>query len=142
MGIRHPDRVRSLVAISGNLDPSGFRDTSGDPQDEQPGPDRTREWYNKLSPDGPEHADSVVARLMELWTTEPQITPADLAAIAAPTLIMAGDRDVIAPDHTRLIVDGIPGAQLCIVPGTGHGLIDEKPDFVTYAIRDFLARLG
>ena len=142
MGIRHPDRVRSLVAISGNLDPSGFRDTSGDPQDEQPGPDRTREWYNKLSPDGPEHADYVVARLMELWTTEPQITPADLAAIAAPTLIMAGDRDVIAPDHTRLIVDGIPDAQLCIVPGTGHGLIDEKPDFVTYAIRDFLARLG
>jgi len=61
--------------------------------------------------------------------------------VTTPTLVMAGDHDVVRLDHTALIADSIPGARLCIVPGAGHGLIDERGPFVTFAVRDFLASL-
>jgi pimeloyl-ACP methyl ester carboxylesterase len=145
IAMQHPSRIRSLVAISGNLDPSAF--VEGDDSekrdevaDDAASPDRTREFYNELSPDGPEHADVVLAKLMTLWTTEPAITPAELATVHTPTMIMAGDHDVIRLDHSALMARSIPNAQLCIVPGASHGLLDERGDFVTFAVREFLKR--
>jgi pimeloyl-ACP methyl ester carboxylesterase len=160
LATRHPERVRSLVAISANLDPSAF---TFSPEAEQPGavvlgparadetsvgeqqtadanePNAERVHYARLSPDGPAHADAVLAKLLRLWTTEPHLDPADLARIAVPTLIMAGDRDTIRLDHTLAIAAAIPGAQLAVVPGTSHGLIAEAPDLVTTLLRRFLA---
>lgn len=47
--------------------------------------------------------------------------PADLAAIAAPVLVLHGDRDlVLPPRHADALVDGIPGARLHVVAGMGH----------------------
>ncbi|WP_440710889.1 alpha/beta fold hydrolase [Herbiconiux sp. YIM B11900] len=169
LALRHPERVRSLVAISANLDPSGFTfSDSADPatavvlapaRERAPDatstghteqrasvgpytesePDTERMLYERLSPDGPAHADVVLAKLIRLWTTEPQIAPADLEAITAPTLVMAGDRDTIRPDHTLRIAASIPGAQLCLVPGTTHGLIAERPALISTLLRDFLS---
>lgn len=147
----HPERVRSLVSISANLDPSAFAHSSEaegavvlddrpaavrDP--EQPG-DPERAHYDRLSPDGPEHADVVLGKLLRLWTSEPRIEPASLGGIAAPVLVMSGDRDTIRPDHSLLIAASIPGAQLCIVPGATHGLVAERPELISRVIRDFLA---
>ncbi|MFZ3416923.1 alpha/beta fold hydrolase, partial [Arthrobacter sp. 3Tela_A] len=152
LALQHPDRVRSLIAISGNLDPSAFQNDAGalpvlgppihaaakDPNK----PDRERLAYERLSPDGPDHADAVMAKLFRLWTTEPHINPADLSQITAPTLIMSGDRDSIRPDHSLLMAASIPGAQLCIVPGAGHGLIAERPALVGAVVREFLGQLS
>ena len=151
LALHHPDRVRSLIAISGNLDPSAFQNDAGAlpvlgppvhaaPKDPDK-PDRERLAYERLSPDGPDHADAVMAKLFRLWTTEPHIDPADLSQITAPTLIMSGDRDSIRPDHSLLMAASIPGAQLCIVPGTGHGLIAERPALVGAVVREFLGQL-
>ncbi len=143
----HPDRVRSLVAISANLDPTAFTHSpegagaprlSALPPAADPKPDMERMHYDRLSPDGPGHADAVLAKLFRLWTSEPRIDPASLAAVASPTLIMAGDRDTIRPDHSLLIASSIPGAQLCIVPGTSHGLVGERPELIASIIREFL----
>lgn len=135
LALERPQRVLSLVSISANLDPSGFRtDGGGGP----PGPDTEGEWYRRLSPDGPEHAEVVLAKLYRLWTEEPNIPAAELARIAVPTLIVAADRDTIAPEHTALIAASIPSAQLCIVPGSTHGLLDQKPAFITFVVREFL----
>lgn len=166
LAMRHPERVRSLVAISANLDPSAFAhdgevpgavvlraphtpapkpgsDAGPEPgPDTEPEPDREREAYDRLSPDGPGHGDEVLAKLFRLWTSAPRIHPAELAAIEAPTLVMAADRDSIRLDHTLLIASSIPGAQLCIVPGASHGLVAERPAFIAGVIRDFLSSLG
>jgi hypothetical protein len=48
------------------------------------------------------------------------LTADELAAIASPTLIVAGDRDVIRRDHVIALADIIPGARLLVVP-RGHG---------------------
>ncbi|MEU4425695.1 alpha/beta hydrolase [Actinoplanes sp. NPDC024001] len=143
LALDHPERVRSLTAISANLDPSAFTDSAGTvlsapAASPEPRPDVERMHYERLSPDGPAHADVVLAKLFRLWTSEPRIDPGRLARIAAPVLIMSGDRDTIRPDHSLLIAASIPGAQLCIVPGTSHHLVAERPELVSTLIGDFL----
>ncbi len=151
LALRHPERVRRLVAISANLDPSGFGDTDGPVPALPPRASRTEpgvsatsfdqdlERYRRLSPDGPEHADVVLEKLMTLWRSEPNIDPRALADVAAPVLVMAGDRDSIRVDHTQLIAASLPNAELCILPGTSHGLVAERPELVSLLIAEFLA---
>jgi 3-oxoadipate enol-lactonase len=46
---------------------------------------------------------------------------ADLAAIAAPTLVIAGrDDPATPPEHGRQIAEGIRGARLAVVPDAAH----------------------
>ncbi|WP_066303541.1 alpha/beta fold hydrolase [Arthrobacter luteolus] len=154
LALHHPERVRSLISISANLDPSAFKTSNDDggglpvlgppvheAPKEEPKPDVERMHYERLSPDGPAHADAVLAKLFRLWTEEPHIDPADLGGIKAPTLIMSGDRDTIRPDHSLLIAASIPGAQLCIVPGATHGLLAERPALISAVVREFLQQL-
>jgi pimeloyl-ACP methyl ester carboxylesterase len=66
-----------------------------------------------------------------------------LPEIAAPTLIIAGDRDGFTPlslseDMHRLI----PGSELHVVRGGSHTAPIEKPDEVTRASADFVRRHG
>ncbi|MGH3348107.1 MAG: alpha/beta fold hydrolase, partial [Nocardioides sp.] len=99
---------------------------------------RLKAEYAALSPDGPEHLDVMLEKLGRMWSDEPDIDPAELARVTCPTLVMAADRDAVRIEHTVAIVTGISGAQLCIVPGTTHMLMEEKPALVTELLRDFL----
>lgn len=135
----HPGRISSLVAISANLDPSGF-DTSEEAATSMSAEQHQQlgDEYARLSPDGAAHAEVVLGKLGALWRSEPQIPAASLNGVRTPTLVMAGDRDVIRLDHTESIRRAIPGAQLCIVPGTGHLLIREVPLLLADVIKRFL----
>lgn len=55
--------------------------------------------------------------LLDLMTTQPHISPDSLAVLTMPTLVVAGDRDMIREKHTRLIARSIPNSQLAILPG-------------------------
>lgn len=145
LALQQPTRVRSLVAISANLDPSVFGDAwdeeeaaADDDADDLPDDDPERAAYDRLSPDGPAHGDVVLEKLLAMWKVEPQIDPADLAGLTMPTLVMAGDRDSIPTHHTVDIAQAIPGSQLCILPGAGHLAVREHPDVVNAAISAFL----
>ena len=74
----------------------------------------------------------------KLWLTEPDIQREELAKIAAPTLVMVGDRDAVIPEHTLELFRSIKGAQLCVIPGTTHRLLSEKPIIVNRVILEFL----
>ncbi|GAA1733371.1 alpha/beta hydrolase [Microbacterium paludicola] len=51
---------------------------------------------------------------------------ADLHSIAAPTLILHGGADELAPvDHARLLHDRIADAELVVVPDARHGILLE-----------------
>ena len=52
-----------------------------------------------------------------------------LADIRCPTLVLVGAEDMICgPAQGRLIVDALRGAQLTIVPGSGHFIGTEAPE--------------
>ena len=58
---------------------------------------------------------------MKLMLDEPHITAEMLGTIRAKTLVLAGSEDLVTEKETRLIADGIPNAELHIIPGEGHG---------------------
>ncbi len=136
---RHPERVRSLTAISGNVTTDAFvpdeQHAAGVPAQHN---ERVEREYAELSPDGADHAEVVIGKLLDLWSREPDIPFTDVAAITAPTLVLAGEHDMIRLDHSEAIAAAAPGARLEVVPGTSHMLIVEKPAEIAGLIRDFL----
>jgi len=64
-----------------------------------------------------------------------------LARIAVPTLVVTGEDDrTAAPEVTRRMAARIPGAELAIVPATGHLLMLEQPEAFDRVLLDFVAR--
>jgi pimeloyl-ACP methyl ester carboxylesterase len=82
--------------------------------------------YAQLSPDGAEHWPVVLGRLKAMWAAEPSFTNEELQSIEAPTLLVIGDRDIVTPEHAVEMFRAIPGAQLCVVPNAGHGVMPEE----------------
>src|SRR6266511_2621666 len=88
--------------------------------------------------DGPAHWPVVFAKSIEMASREPRIPPSELKRIAAPTLVVAGDDDIVSFDHTIELFGSIPNAELAIVPGTSHFLTMKKPDVVNRLTMDFI----
>jgi pimeloyl-ACP methyl ester carboxylesterase len=64
-----------------------------------------------------------------------------LRSIAAPTLVIVGDKDNFTPPWLgRVMASRIPVAELVVVPGGTHGSIIEEPKLVNKAVLDFLSR--
>lgn len=57
---------------------------------------------------------------LRLKLKEPHITPAQLGAIKAPTLLLAGSRDIVHKTHTLRMAKFIPHSALRIFPGETH----------------------
>jgi pimeloyl-ACP methyl ester carboxylesterase len=65
--------------------------------------------------------------------------PAEVARIAAPTLVVSGERDgVIAMDRTAGLAAKIPGAAHEVLAGTGHLPPDEAPGRLAAIIEQFI----
>lgn len=64
---------------------------------------------------------------------------AELARIAAPTLVLAGELDrAVTPARARDTARRIPGARFETVPGAGHLSTVEKPEWVAARLAEFL----
>lgn len=62
-----------------------------------------------------------------------------LGAIAAPTVVIAGEEDLLTPVRfSREIAAAIPGARLEIMPEVGHGMFWEATDAFNAILVDFL----
>lgn len=145
LAIAHPERIGRLVLVSGNFHAAGmtraFRIGLRRATAERFEP-AFADAYRRLSPDGPAHWPVVFAKLRRMMLEEPTLTTADLGRIAAPTLVLAGDHDFVAVEHTVALFQAIPGARLCTVPGGSHGLLSEQPALTTQVILDFLGEPG
>jgi pimeloyl-ACP methyl ester carboxylesterase len=63
----------------------------------------------------------------------------DLAAIGCPTLVLVGDADQLTPPAlAQEIAAGIAGAQLTVVPASGHLTTLEQPQRVSAALVQWL----
>ena len=114
LGIRHPTKVKKIAAMAANLNPSEDALSpdvialvktmiSGIPAAVKDTPQGRREL-------------KVTAMMLE----EPHIELKALEAITAPTLILAGDHDLIRDEHTLDIYHHIPNSQLAIFPNATH----------------------
>jgi 3-oxoadipate enol-lactonase len=65
----------------------------------------------------------------------------ELRGIAAPTLIVHGDRDSLFPIAVPTALYGLlPDAELCILPHTAHLPPTERPGWFNAIALDFLER--
>lgn len=85
-----------------------------------------------------------------LWLTmkeiisEPNYSPADLARVTVPMLVIMGAEDTVnAPDeHAQYIAKHVPGAELWIPEKTGHNVHHERKDEWLAKVLEFLKRRG
>lgn len=78
--------------------------------------------------------------LNKMMLEQPNIPFTDLARIHCPVLVMAGDHDIIKPEHTLKIFQSIPGASLCIFPDSHHGVCQQHPELFNRIVMDFFNR--
>jgi pimeloyl-ACP methyl ester carboxylesterase len=135
LAMHHPQRVRRLVAIGANYDVDGLVDTPSVDGTIPPVPG----FYARNAPD-PAHWPVLYRKVVTLWATQPHYTLADLAKIEAPTLIMAGEFDVVKRAHTDRLAHAIPGAEEAIVPGGTHMVVSDDHDAVDARILAFLEK--
>ena len=133
---KRPDLVRRMVFASGVHHHEGWLPGVLDLDDESLM--FLRDWYGEVSPDGVGHFDEVYAKLDRMHRAEPTLTAGDLARVETPALLMFADDDEVEPAHLHTMHRAMPHAQLAIVPGTGHGLLGDKPDLCNRLIIDFL----
>ena len=139
VAIQRPELVKSIITLGANFHHNGtlpLPDFDGlvSPEDQ--------EEYERTSPDAPHTLAEKIARMTAIWRSEPNLSTNDLAKIQCPVLVMAGDDDVIAHNHTIELFESIPLGQLAIIPGTSHQLIKEKPTIAQLLMREFLEDLS
>lgn len=138
VALARPDLVAKMVLISGNFHHDGL--ITGLDLSELAASAYLTDAYAQVSPDGRDHFPVVAAKIVRMASTEPTLTTGDLARVTARTLVMAGDDDAIAPEHTLALYRGIADSELAVIPGTSHALIIEKPGLCNEVIVDFLTR--
>jgi pimeloyl-ACP methyl ester carboxylesterase len=142
VALKRPELVRRLVLIgtAANHDgvPAEAREELARMTPEML-PPFLRDLYAAVSPDGAEHFEVIFEKLISTWRAEPTFELSDLEGIAAPTLVMLADADVVTIEHAAAMQRAIPDAQLAVVPGTSHGLPMEKPELVSTLVLGFLA---
>ena len=168
MALQYPERVEALILISpavytGGGAPGFVRPLLQTPQLRRIGPLLVRSflgrgaslldsvWHDpsKITPEmqegytQPLRAENWDKALWEmtLATDYPDII-SRLGELQLPVLIITGDDDRIVPtaDSVRL-ANEIPGAELVVIPNSGHVAHEETPEAVMAAIDEFLARV-
>jgi pimeloyl-ACP methyl ester carboxylesterase len=134
LAIRHPELVRRLVVAS-----AGFRYDAMPAEAIAMFPSITPEMfagspleteYLRLAPN-PGDFPTLVEKLKTLDTTDFAWPEEDIRGIAAPTLVILGDSDVVRLEHAVELfklrgggvmgdLAGLPESQLAVLPGTSH----------------------
>lgn len=129
----YPERIHSLILNGANLDPQGVKWSVQAPVVLQY--EIARRFARRNA------AARRKAELLSLMVNEPNIPPEALSRLTMPTLVIAGDRDMIKDSHTCLIASSLPQGQMVILPGT-HFIASENPVAFNAAVEQFLKGVG
>ncbi len=127
--LRYPEYVKSLILNGGNLSPWGVKLTVQLP---------VLLGYGLVSLIALfDRKDVSKKEILGLMVHEPKLCPEELKGISAPTLVIAGTKDMIRESHTNLIQKNIPGSRLCIMEGN-HFIAAEKSEEFNKQVFEFL----
>lgn len=130
LALSSPHRVRSLILLGANMSPKGIKAACQVPI--------VLGWalcslIARVNQKAVDNRD-----ILELMVKHPNFTAEQLSQITAPTLILAGERDIVKGAETKQIAASIPDSRVEIIPGAGHNLPGERPKEVAGLVRDFL----
>lgn len=130
--IKHPNMVKALILNGGNLNPKGVKRTTQIPIEMGY---RIASRFASKSPDAKRNAE-----MLGLMVNGPNISPAELSKITAPTLVICGKRDMIKESHTKEIAANIPSAKLSIIKGN-HFIANKRFDAFNKEVDAFLKEI-
>lgn len=152
LAIDHPDKVDQLIAASTAYDLSGMQ-----PEYNAMVPSMAPEMFigtpmedawKQYAPN-PDGFRPFVERMIAL-EHEPMAWEADVKALKAPVLLIAGDADVMTLEHTvamfRLLGGGamgdmgqpLPASRLAVLPATSHTAVIGQAELLHQIIEPFL----
>jgi pimeloyl-ACP methyl ester carboxylesterase len=153
VAIRHPETVRKLVlaSIAYRLDgiQPGLMEGLGEMSPEMMHGSPWHEEYLRIAP-RPEDFPKLFAKKTAMDKQIKDIPEETIAEIEAPVLVIAGDADLVQPEHAakmfRLVGGGrfgdtpagLPNSQLAILPGTSHVSLVDRADLLLPIIPAFL----
>lgn len=152
IAIRHPETVRKLVLASITYNMSGFHPGLMEGMEHMTADAMVgspwHEEYIRLAPD-PTAFEALFAKKSRMDRQIQDLPAETIAAIQAPTLLIAGDSDIVRPEHAvemfRLLgggvagdIAGLPKSRLAILPGTTHVTVVQQVDLLRAIIPPFL----
>ncbi|WHT16797.1 alpha/beta fold hydrolase [Crossiella sp. CA-258035] len=152
LALRHPGQVRKLVlaSVAYTLDGMhpGMVESMAKLKPEHLVGSPYHEEYLRIAP-RPQDFPRLVEKVKNYLTAFPVITPAQLRAVTAPVLLIAGDSDIIRLAHTVELfslfgggvngdVAGLPKSRLAVLPGTRHTTVTAQPALLFPLVPDFL----
>ena len=127
--LMHPERVEKLILNGANLNASGVKRKVQIPIEIGY---RIAKIFATKSPAARKNAE-----MLGLMVNDPNVKAEELSCIQNPTLVIAGEKDMIKDSHTRLIAKSIPEAMLSIIPGN-HFIANKNPDTFYEVVLRFL----
>jgi pimeloyl-ACP methyl ester carboxylesterase len=140
IAIHHPERLNKLVAYGANYVPSGVRADIGEDDVFNAYIEYALADYALLSP-APENVDAFLANIGNMWATEPNYTPEQMAGVTIPTMILDGkEEEAIYTEHAFEMAELIPGAELALMPNVGHFAMFQTPEMFNSIVLNYLSR--
>lgn len=135
VAIDRPDLVKSATLIGAN-----YNTDTGIPAPDvwEPSEEEQRK-YQHFSPDPLHTLFEKIKKMVHIWHTEPDMTIEQLRTIKCPTLVIAGDDDLVSIKHTNEIYEAIENSRLAIIPGASHLIDKDQPELLCSVIKNFLA---
>jgi pimeloyl-ACP methyl ester carboxylesterase len=139
---RHPARVRTLVVagITTAREPraSVVRRLMDPARIERDEPDWAADLARLDRTQGPGAWRSLVAAIAADVAAQPLLTPAEVHAITAPTLVICGDRDPLVPvDQAADLARSVHDGRLFVAPQAGHDVTNDQPELCATAMLGF-----
>jgi pimeloyl-ACP methyl ester carboxylesterase len=126
LAMDYPKKVKKVLAFGANIQPDSAALFS---------------WaINSDEKNIKTETDEKKRKLLILMRDYPNFLFSKLGQIKAQVLIMAGDRDVIRPEHTLKLFQHIPNSQMCIIPGSTHGAAWEKQALFMQLLNNFFEK--
>lgn len=129
--LKYPERVGKLILNGANLNASGVKRKIQIPIEIGY---RMAKLFAGRSRKAKKNAE-----MLGLMVNDPNVKVEELSRIQNKTLVIAGDNDMIKDQHTRLIAQSIPGAELCILQGN-HFIANKNPQSFNEAVLRFLRK--
>lgn len=135
MGINYPNRVDKIVAMGANLWPDT---TALIPWTKNWIINSKLEATKMINKQDTSNNWNTIYQLMNMMDKQPNIQLDELKRIHSPVLVVAGDKDLIKNEHTVLMYQSIPNAQLWIIPGGTHFAPEMQPELFNMTVNKFL----
>jgi pimeloyl-ACP methyl ester carboxylesterase len=151
--IRHPEVVRKLVLASITYAMSGIHpglmEGLGNMTPEMMHGSPWHDEYMQIAPH-PEDFAKLFAKKTDMDRQTRDLPAENIRRIKSPTLLIAGDSDLVRPEHAvemfRLLGGGVfgdtpaglPNSQLAILPGTSHVSLASRKELLIPMINSFL----